>query len=623
MQELIGKTIGRFKITAVLGEGGMGAVLKGHDVTLERDVAIKIMHPHLSRQKGFQERFLQEARTAARLDHPSIVQVYDFGQSGEMLYIVMEFIPGDNLRKLLDQLKEQGRWLPLNEALAMMAILAQAVDYAHKHGVLHRDLKPANVMLKPERSSPLTEAGQPTLGQANLSLPYRPVLTDLGLAKLVEGIPITQEGTSLGTPGYMAPEQALGQETDARSDVYSLGILLYELTVGRLPFPIHSLSEAIRYHTQEPPPPPRSLNPNLPQALETAILKAIAKNPDDRYQDGGQLADALLAIPLEGGSATQLAPPAEAPGGPVSLATQLQASLAPRGPSLADDFGPVPGDLRQARLQVLSPNQTSRSLLLPPQGLTIGRASDNDLVLADERASRHHARLDPAGQAWQVTDLNATNGTFLDDIRLLPGVPQALEPGKTLRIGDSYLRLLLPQTGDQTAAQAASAAMSQAAPGPGQAGQGEGRVGLTIEQSQLTVEPGQAISLNLALINQSPFVDHFTVQIDGLPSGWLPKMPPPVHLMPGSRQALSLPIQPPRSPQARAGRYTTDGSGQLAGCPWRIGRDRPHSDVGTLQPVQRQPAAPEDRGRQDRPPGGRQPGQYPREFFDPAAGPGR
>ncbi len=223
MDGLIGKTLDRYKIMELLGEGGMGAVFRGHDVTLQRDVAIKVMHPHLSRKSDFQERFLREARTAARLDHTSIVEVYDFGQAQNMLYIVMEFIPGDNLRTLLKNLRARQQWIRLDEAVHLMKQVAAALDYAHRNGVLHRDIKPANIMLKPE----------PVNG-----LPYRPILTDLGLAKLMEGQGLTQEGTSLGTPPYMSPEQALGEETDGRSDVYSLGILLYELAVGQLPFPI-------------------------------------------------------------------------------------------------------------------------------------------------------------------------------------------------------------------------------------------------------------------------------------------------------------------------------------------------------------------------------------------------
>src|SRR3989337_2567561 len=229
MESLIGHSLGRYRVVTLLGEGGMGAVFKGHDATLQRDVAIKVLHPHIARQKDFQERFLHEARTPARLDHPGIVKVYDFGLSDDHLYIVMELIPGANLGKLLNDLKAQGKWIVLPESVELIRQVCLAVDYAHRHGILHRDLKPESIMLKPEPSE---------------GLPYRPVLTDLGLANLGKEGFETREGTSMGIPAYMSPEQALGQPTDSRSDVYSLGILLFELAVGRLPFPAKALTQA-------------------------------------------------------------------------------------------------------------------------------------------------------------------------------------------------------------------------------------------------------------------------------------------------------------------------------------------------------------------------------------------
>jgi len=170
----------------------------------------------------------------ARLDHPGIVKVYMLGKEGDLLFLPMEYIKGGNLRQLLHKLLLEKKWIPLNEALLLVQQLCQVVEYTHQMGVLHRDIKPANLMLKPENTE---------------GLPFRIVLTDLGLAKLLEGLGLTQEGTSVGTPAYMSPEQASGQKTDRRSDVYSLGVLLYELAVGRLPFMIKTISEAARYHS--------------------------------------------------------------------------------------------------------------------------------------------------------------------------------------------------------------------------------------------------------------------------------------------------------------------------------------------------------------------------------------
>ena len=150
MDKLIGQTLNRYKLVKLLGEGGMGAVFKGYDVTLQRDVAIKIMHPHFAHQQNFQERFLQEARTAGQIDHVGVVKVYDFGQSQNHLYIVMEFLPGDNLGQMLRTLRKQKRWIVVNESLQIVRLVALALDHAHKRGVLHRDIKPDNVMLKPQ-----------------------------------------------------------------------------------------------------------------------------------------------------------------------------------------------------------------------------------------------------------------------------------------------------------------------------------------------------------------------------------------------------------------------------------------------------------------------------------------
>ncbi len=541
MEELVGQSLGRFRIISLLGEGGMGAVFKGHDAVLQRDLAIKVMHPQFARQPNFQERFLQEARTAARLSHPGIVQVYDFGYTRSLLYIVMEFISGDNLRKMLADLRANGRWILLPEAIELTRQVCLALNYAHHEGVLHRDIKPDNIMIKAEKSD---------------ALPYRPVITDLGLAKLVEGGVVTQEGSSMGTPAYMSPEQALGQATDARSDIYSMGILLYELAVGGLPFPIKTITEAIRYHTKEAPPRPRSVRLDLPESVERVILQALAKNPADRFADAAAMATALSGVTS---TTTAVEGTPTSLGASVSLMTQYQQSLvAVRGPSLLADFPASSAGPAQDRIVLLAPDRSTRPVPLKPGDLTIGRSADNGLVIDHPKVSRKHAQVHYDGQNYTIMDLDSSNGTFFGNVKLLPGVPQVWTPDKIVRIGDHWLRLERVQSGrsatpDETWLRQSVGTMADQSLQP--ASTTSDRIGVFVETTALSVAPGSSVALPVSVLNQGQVVDHFQVTATGVPADWLPASPPTIQLLPGAQQDVRLTIQPPRAPTSQAGRY--------------------------------------------------------------------
>ena len=257
---MVGETIAkRYRLEEVVGHGGMSSVYKAHDTLLERDVAIKILHGHYASDDEFVERFKREARSVAQLQHPSIVTVIDRGQEGDSQYIVFEFVDGENLKELVVR---KGR-LEVREALEVAIEIAQALAFAHEHGLVHRDVKPQNVLLNGDGGAKVT---------------------DFGIAREVDvETGMTQTGTVLGSSNYIAPEQASGQPVDARTDVYSLGVVLYELLAGEVPFPGESFVAVALKHVHDPPPSLLDVRGDVPLRLVEAIDRALEKNADQRF----------------------------------------------------------------------------------------------------------------------------------------------------------------------------------------------------------------------------------------------------------------------------------------------------------------------------------------------------
>jgi serine/threonine-protein kinase len=347
MADLTGQTLGQYKLGAVIGRGGMATVYRARQQSMDRDVAIKVMASELAENPEFVARFEREARVIARLQHPHILPVIDFGRASGQIYLVMRLVEGGVLNNRL-----AATTLSVRQVERLLGQVADALEYAHRQGVVHRDLKPNNVLLD------------------ELDNAY---LTDFGIAKMLAGTTgthsLTATGSVMGTPAYMAPEQWRSEAVDARTDIYALGIILYEMLIGALPFQAETPYGMMYKHFDTPPPLPRVINPTLPEPLEQVVLRAMTKLPEGRYPSARQMAeefgDAVRSIPpdmaankLPRATAEQIAK--------ATAITQQRVSAAPPAPPTRIDSMPSmtypPAPSRATTIPQVQPRRGGRGL---------------------------------------------------------------------------------------------------------------------------------------------------------------------------------------------------------------------------------------------------------------------
>lgn len=288
MSSWSGKSLGNVVINELIARGGMAEVYRGTHTTLQRDVAVKIMRDHVEEDPETHARFEREARAIAKLEHPNIIRVHDYSLLEGRPCLVMDLVPGASLGLYLKSLHKRGESLPHETVAQLLASIAAAVDHAHERNIVHRDIKPANILLRSK--SGIIESSEPLPGDVE------PVLTDFGLVRLLDSHTQTSTGTVSGTPAYMSPEQARGDKVDQRTDIYSLGVVLYEMLAGTVPFEAESSFGVLMKHISDPPPPIEGISPSL----QAVISRALAKNPAQRFASAGALAEEFKTA-AEGG----------------------------------------------------------------------------------------------------------------------------------------------------------------------------------------------------------------------------------------------------------------------------------------------------------------------------------
>ncbi len=413
MNSLVGQTLGNYRLISLLGTGSTGQVYRGQHIQTNRSVAVKVLHPETA--ASLRHRLGQELMAVSALDHPNIVKLIEFGEMQGHYTMVLEYVPDGSLRNLLQGRTGQPRG-PLTRELGLIYQTTQGLAYAHQRGLPHCDIKPDNLMLCREGSW------------------YTLKLSDFGLAHLAQKGAMTATGILLGAPAYVSPEQCQGLDATPQSDIYSLGVVLYELSTGYLPFDANTPTEAVYKHVHTDPVPPRLVRKDLPERLERIILQCLAKSPGSRFASAEALGRALLDLDpgVKGEKARSSGPPAGA--GDVTV-VQL-----PSGPAVTEQKQPARSTSVPV-VRVLDKSGQQVKTIDLDREVSVGRDPENDLVLSAGVVSLRHALLAWDGSRATVTDLRSSNGTQLDGTRLLPNAPQIWAPHQVLQIGPYLLHI--------------------------------------------------------------------------------------------------------------------------------------------------------------------------------------
>ncbi|MEP7284291.1 MAG: protein kinase [Chloroflexota bacterium] len=535
------QVIDHYEILEAIGQGGMSTVYKAFDTQLRRQVAIKLMHSHLTDKSDFQSRFMAEGRAIAALDHPNIVRLFEITFRHGQLFLVMEYVEGGTLRQRLNTRLNAGQFLDLREIVTVTRQVAQALHYAHGQGIIHRDVKPDNVLLKEDSEAAATPLG------------FRAVLTDFGVAKRVDGAgPLTVTGELLGTLAYMAPEQFRGVSIDNRIDIYAFGVMLYELVSGQLPFVSSSAVDMILMHTQGEPERIQDLRPDTPPALVSIIHRAMLKNPDDRYDNIGEIARELEALEKSIRSITHSASWRK---------NRTTLTINVNGPVTVFDVLPAL-DRPAIPVDLLSEGNDDIIIVTPLEGpswrlpfekpsLIVGRDSSCDVQLDDPLVSRQHLRIDrlPDGKII-VADLGSLNGLYLSDERLEANGMIDWLSSQSIKIGPFWLtlRLARSQVG-------IGRLLAYTAPRTIEQRIGSQEAFLRLTPAEAVVEPGSAAILHVEVVNNGKAPQDYVCTIQGLPSEWFTAAQFPLHVPSGERAERSITFHPPRLPTSVAMSY--------------------------------------------------------------------
>ncbi|MGE5640747.1 MAG: serine/threonine-protein kinase [Clostridia bacterium] len=377
--------LGRYLIESELGRGAMGVVYRATDEVLQRTVAVKTVNMSLEQDgaEKYEQRFYQEARAAGGLNHPNIVTVYDVGKAGEVAYMAMELIEGEELRALM----REGHPMPVGRAVSIAAQVAEGLAYAHAHGVVHRDIKPANIMVA---------EGAPVK------------ITDFGIARMRTSGDLTQTGMMLGSPKYMSPEQVIGKRADHRSDVFSLGVILYEMVTGAVPFNGENVTALMYQIVNFAPPAPSAVNGAVPPLLDLIVAKMLAKTLEARYQDAAEVARDLRECERQlAASGAATVPPGFAK--PAADATTVQLASGPE-PELVDTNAKS-AVLAQTLNRTRLADQTTEEMSAPPA---------HGLAHAFNSAEATQRLASLTGAATQTRDERETATQAIESLRKAP-----------------------------------------------------------------------------------------------------------------------------------------------------------------------------------------------------------